>query len=166
VECGKQRVLGELGNCWSSFVFTSLATARRKARDAIRIVEKTELIKALKMARIDLGDWPESASGGTGWSCLGSVTCWDGNYSGLASLDTTLQKYISPIPTPHASGNNHATNAYMYISNHSTAPCGASTGRGAYLLWYQEQEITASKCNSSCFPHYDKYWYCHEFLGR
>lgn len=144
----------------SSVVLASLNGARMKARDAKRLSDKHQIKLALELAYDSLGYYPKSFS----WKCLAptSETCWRNNSTGSDSVLTALAPYLSTVPSPNASGNNYATNAYLYTSYY---PEGIGIGGvGAYLLWYQESEITTGKCNGRV-DHYDTYWYCYEWIG-
>jgi len=128
---------------------------RSRARDAVRLANKSNVKKALQAFYMDNGRWPTSAAGGANWSCLSSSaeTCWQANYIGLDSLVTDLAPYLAALPRNNADSGNYAYNRLLYISN---AP-------NALLLWETEATINAADCPSPYAPaQYDKYWYCYE----
>lgn len=145
----------------SSVILASLNGARVKARDAKRLSEKQQIKLALELAYDDLGQYP--SSGGT-WKCLGpgGLTCWNGSYISSADIYNNLSLYLPQIPTPDAVSGNRAHDAYLYYSDHPSGVLGGPPG--TYLIWYQEQEITAEECNTNP-TNYDAYWYCYEWMG-
>jgi len=106
----------------SSIIVASLVSARTKSRDAKRLQEKNQFIKALNLAYNELGGWPQSASGGTDFSCVGpgSETCYGGTYSGYDPLVTQLASFIKP-PLVGTSSGNFFYNRILYTSNWPTS---------------------------------------------
>jgi prepilin-type N-terminal cleavage/methylation domain-containing protein len=144
----------------STVAVISLAGARSKARDAKRLADKTQIIKALQMYYDSNGGWPWS---GGSWRCFGAPTaepCWKGTYSGLDSLITAMSPYMTIFPKSETDSGNNAYNRYLYHSN------GDIGYPGAFLIWYKENPMVQSECPSPHpVQHYDKYWYCYESLG-
>src|SRR3989344_5985976 len=66
----------------------------------------------------DFGSWPESASGGTQPSCLApsSESCWQGTYTGLDSLVSSMSPYMSSFPKNNADSGTYAYDRYWYFS--------------------------------------------------
>lgn len=131
--------------------------AQSKARDAGRLADKNQVIKALKLFYMDNGRWPTSAAVGTNWSCLGpsADTCWRGNYTGMDSLVTDLSPYMGGLPKNNAKSGNYANDHLLYISNFLGT---------AELLWIQERGMDSSLCPGGHYDHYDDYWYCYETI--
>ncbi|MEX0934871.1 MAG: type II secretion system protein [Candidatus Paceibacterota bacterium] len=144
----------------ASVVLASLNFARTKAADARRLADRNQIKIALSSIRQETGAYP--FTGGT-WRCLAPAgeTCWKGAYSSSATLTNALLEYFTELPRPDISGDNFATNEYLFHSNHNGVSGGPS---GAYLLWYQKREIDSSECNAY-ITSYDDYWYCYEYLG-
>jgi len=142
----------------STVAVVSMSGARSKARDAKWLADKNQIIKALNLYYSDHDAWPSSA--GT-FRCFGAPTselCWGGGYSGLDSLVTDMTTYMAQFPTTGATSGNLAYNRFIYNSN---IAFGSHTG--AYLAWYKENTMTSAECEY--IYHYDKYWYCFEFIG-
>ena len=149
----------------ASVVLVALNGARAKARDVKRLADKKQVINALNLYYADNNAWP-SAIGG---KCLApsSESCWTGGtYSGSDSLVTALQPYLASLPKNNADTGTYAFDRLLYLN---PVPVGAWTPgspAGAYLIWIQEIIFPASLCSSPISPiHYDKYWYCYEYVG-
>lgn len=128
---------------------------RTRARDATRLANKNQVMKALRMYHADKGRFPASAGGGANWSCLGasSETCWRGNYAGLDSLVTDLAPYLAALPRSLADSGTYANDRLLYLSS----------SPNALLIWSTEAVINVADCPSPYAPaQYDKYWYCYE----
>lgn len=149
----------------ASVVIANVSSARTKARDAKRVADKNEIIKALQLASDDnSGAWP--SSGGT-WVCMGpsGEKCFTG-YSSIEDANsiskesaTLIKKFLPTWPTTDAATGTRAYNRYLYNSN-----TGDTTG--AELIWEQEKQITTDTCPSpSEIWNYDAYWYCYQSLG-
>lgn len=151
----------------ASVVMVALNSARLKARDAKRIADKKQIITALNFYYDSNNKWPDS--GGT-WRCLGapdSENCWNNNFTGLSALTTDLTPYLSAFPKNNALSGNLAFDRMIYHSS-ACANCLQAywtSPAGAYLIWISENPMDSSKCGSSFFGNFDKYWYCYEFLG-
>lgn len=148
----------------SSVVLASLNSARAKARDARRLVDKNQIILALNLAYDALGALPQV--GPSIWACLApsGESCWrgEGGYSGSDAILGALAPYLPSIPRPNAISGSYAYNAYLYAPAHPSMPTP-----GAYLLWVQETDMPVSKCPppSQIYRHDNYYWYCYEFIG-
>jgi prepilin-type N-terminal cleavage/methylation domain-containing protein len=147
----------------STVAGVSLSSARSKARDVKRLADKNQIIKALQLYYSDHDEWP--ADGGD-WRCFGAPTsesCWPG-YTGLDSLVSAMSTYMGNFPKSEADPGTNAYNRYLYTKNWNGSPWD---GDGAFLIWYKENPMAASECSSpNPVQHYDKYWYCYEFLGN
>lgn len=148
----------------SSIVLVSLNSARGKARDAKRLAEKAQVITALNLYYNDFGKWPDSAADARCFGAPTIETCYLGGQTGLDSLVTAMQPYMSSFPTNNA---NTGTIAYNRILYQSSSPAGwpvAGTSAGAWLIWFQESNIL-SKCPGGITNTNGGYWYCFEYLG-
>ncbi len=149
----------------ASIITASLGTARAKARDVKRRADSKQIETALNLYYSDYGSWPNSS----GWKCFGapsSETCWTGSYTGLDSIVTAMQPYMSTFPTTGATPGNWAYNRFLYYSSVAANSIISGNPAGAYLMWYKENTMAASECQSVYPPqHYDAYWYCYEFVG-
>ncbi len=147
----------------SAVATVSMGSARSKARDAKRLADKNQIIKALNLYYADNGNWP--ADGGN-WVCFGAPSsegCWPG-YSGLDSLVTAMSPYMASFPKSNVDPGTNAYNRYLYTRNWNGS---AWDGQGAFLIWYKENLMTSGECPSpNAVQHFDKYWYCYEFLGK
>ncbi len=138
----------------ASIVMVSLNKARAKGRDAKRIADKSQVVKALQMYSLDNGTLP--TTGGV-YKCLApaTVTCWNNNYAGLDSLVTALQPYLTQLPTNQAQPGTDAYDRLLYDFG----------GTDAILIWIQETGMTTQQCQTT-YPitHPDAYWYCYEVI--
>jgi len=128
----------------SSIVFSSVNSARVKARDAKTVADISQLVLALNFAA-DTSGGVFPSSGGT-WRCLGQTPagqCWfqgGGPYTGLDSLNNALTPYINPIPRdPNPEAGCHGQAFYLYHSNYNDY-----AGVGTYIHWGYEN--TATQC--------------------
>lgn len=145
----------------SGVAVVATSNARTKARDTKWLADKTQIIKALQLFYDTYGAYPTS---GTGWKCFGAPTsesCWRGDYAGLDSLVTAMAPYMANFPVTGAETGSYARNRFLYVSN------GTVSGQtGAFLIWPKENTMLQSECPSATPPqHYDRYWYCYEYLG-
>ncbi len=152
----------------ASITLASLNGARAKARDAKRLSDKNEVIKALQLAVDDNGGaWPSSnptSGGGTEFNCIAptSEICGNGGTNGYDPLVAELQPFLSTIPKNDATPGTYAYNRLLYVSD-----CRNCLTVGAYLWWAQEAQIPPGRCPSPYPPmQFDTYWYCIEYLGR
>jgi prepilin-type N-terminal cleavage/methylation domain-containing protein len=120
----------------SSITITSLDSAKRKARDSVRISEINEIITALELyATANGGNYPPDNAGPWHWTCLGhnsTETCWNGSYSGGDALNSALSPYISPIPDDPRNDTSCYGDSYLYHN-----PEGDDS---AMLHWYYESD--------------------------
>ena len=150
----------------SSIVLTSVNSARAKARDARRLIDKEQIIKALQLAYDANQDWPMSPCDGGCWACLGMS---DGESCGRpmlgsTSLNNALLPYLSVIPTPDTGGDFPAFYLYGSRLSNWTDTNGVHPA-GAYLLWIQEVDMPDQKCPPLSRYSGGKYWQCYQFLG-
>ncbi len=155
----------------SSVIFASLNSARAKARDAKRLLEKRQVILALDEYYNDNGTWPSFGGVmlGAVWTCFGapsSEMCqWDPigqtyQKSGDDNLITAMAPYMKTFPINNADSN---TAGYNRIEYHTNAPVNGITG--TWIWWMQENDMSASVCPVVYKSHPDKYYYCFEFVG-
>jgi len=104
----------------SSVVLTSLSSARKKARDAIRTSDIVQIRSALQMYIEDFGHYPIT-------NCQGASTNWTGWGSAVYS---GRQVCSSVGGTP---GNTLPTELGNYIKNTLLDPLGARADDGGYL---------------------------------
>lgn len=161
----------------SSIVLTSVNSARSKARNVREKSDVKQIITALELARSNspTDQYPESAGGGAGWSCLkSSGNCWRGIYPALpAQAVADLAPYLPTIPQTavNTSGGTscYAYDSYLYISK-TPSPVGSFTfsGTGAFIIW--AKETTGAFDPGEC-PGYDAgsydcgLRYCYQFIG-
>ncbi len=145
----------------STIAVVSLSNVRSKARDTKWLADKTQIIKALQLYYDEKNGWPSSSNN---WKCFGALTaetCWRGGYSGLDTLVDAMSPYMTNFPTTGAASGSYANNRYLYLSNGTVG-----TQTGAFLAWPKENTMAQSECSSASLPqHYNKYWYCYEYLG-
>ncbi len=145
----------------STIAVVSLSNVRSKARDTKWLADKTQIIKALQLYYYTNNGWPST---GGAWKCFGAPTsenCWMNNSSGLDSLRDAMSLYMSSFPTTGAATGNYAYNRFLYVNN-----TALNTQTGAFLIWPKENAMTQAECSSGyAVQHYDKYWYCYEYLG-
>jgi len=151
----------------ATLAVVGFASAQGKARDAMRLANKRQAIKALQLFYDQNGRLPTSAAGGTGWSCLGpsSDTCWAGTLSGLDSIVSDLSPYVkvTNLKNKAVAGTN-AYNDMLYIANCAIGGCGAVAG--TYIVWMQELGMDTTLCPSpGLIQHIGQYWYCNEYIS-
>lgn len=125
----------------SSIVFSSLNSARLKARDARRSADITQIATAIQFYYDSNGTFP--ACGGTYWCCLGhsdTQRCWNGDYPGNPALNNALAPYISQLPDDPLNNTSKYGDAYMYALEASVPPY-------ALLHWGVEN---ANPTNKDC----------------
>jgi prepilin-type N-terminal cleavage/methylation domain-containing protein len=143
----------------STVAVVATSSARSKANDAKWMADKNQVIKALQLYYNVNNAWP--SSGGT-FICMGSPTsqsCWRGAYLGLDSFITAMSSYMTAFPVINADSGAYAYNRILYHSNYSM---GGYTG--PFIVWPKENTMTAAECQF--VYHYDKYYYCYEYLGN
>lgn len=158
----------------SSIVSVQLNNARIKAGDTKRLEDKNQVIAAMNLYYSDHGFFPatDTVNGEIQWHCLGPSTesCFHGDFGpfyGKDSQTLDLQPYLPRMPTLDASAGNFAYNRLLYNPTTDASMFSAGGPFGAYLVWAEEQTIPTSRCSSFLPPqHYDKYWYCIEYLGK
>ncbi len=148
----------------ASIVFSSLNSARKKARDARTLEDVRQITLALNMARdaSPTNSWPGIAN----WQCLkSSGTCWRGSYSGNSTIGNALAPYMPTIPkTQNSSSANYAYDSYLYLP-YWVGPTGGPAG--AYLIYALEGGAFANKCNGYYAGQMDTgYWYCYSWIGN
>lgn len=159
----------------SSIILASLNSARTKARNAKRLVEKRQVITALNSYYNENGKWPLALGTSGFWTCFGAPDaerCWfqtaypSGQFAGLTSLVTAMQPYMSSFPINNAEVGTLGFNRLLY-SDYFPADNGGGPGSpaGAYILWMQENTMTNVICPGYIFPYETNRWYCVEYLG-
>lgn len=143
----------------SSVVLSSLSTARARARDAKRLSELKQIATALYLAA-DKNGGTYPSSGGVA-RCLGTTgTCWGGNFSGLASLNTAVSEYMTSIPVdPLSSSRASKGDRYVYSDSTSNIAQYCNGGLpypdGPFLFWIPDettQPTTAAQCKNIGYP--------------
>lgn len=156
----------------ASIVLVSLNSARSKSRDAKRLADRQQVIRALNLYYSNNNAWPQTIVGE--YACLGPTTeaCWQngawpaGQYTGQAGLNAALAPYISSFPNNNADTGNFGYNRMLYASNIPADNFSPGSPAGPYLIWIQENSLPASNCPSPLPPSKsDKYWYCYEYIG-
>lgn len=159
----------------SSVIISSVANARRSARDVLRYSERKPLIDAINLYYQEYGQWPTTTNPantfipGNTWFCLGpaSEKCWSNTFYGDDVVYNRLLQYIQKLPVSRADPNSYAYNRLLFSPHQNANFGGYNEDAGAYLTWASEAQIPASKCPSKEPPlQFDKYWYCTEYLGQ
>lgn len=146
----------------SSIVLASLATARAKARDMVRLSDLKQLQIALEMYRTDNGAYPATFAVGdsTVWKA-GMNNCVNG-VSGSGYLDSDLSnggyihgvapKYISKLPEDPATLALPASNprCYAYASNGTDYVVTALNSEG-YTAPSNLRRLNGSSINMAIF---------------
>lgn len=120
----------------SSIVLTSLNSARAKARDAKRIMDIHQIMKAFSLT-LDSNNEDFPSTGGKG-VCLGTTgTCWGGRLNSDSTINTLLQQVLSSVSSDpsHTSG---VGDKYVYAGPAASVAyhcSGASYLKGPFLLW-------------------------------
>jgi prepilin-type N-terminal cleavage/methylation domain-containing protein len=144
----------------STVAVMATASSRIKAHDAKLIADKNQIIKALNLYYTDNGGWPSTGGAMRCFGAPSSETCWKGGYTGQDSLNTAMLPYMAQFPTTGTDAGTYANNRFLYNSNFTM---GGQTG--AFIVWPKENTITSAECPPVLVNHYDKYWYCYEFVG-
>lgn len=149
----------------ASVVLVSLNSARGKARDAKRLADKNQVIKALMLYYEFNNNTFPSTSGA--WYCLApfSERCWINNYTGNDGLVTAMAPYLSSFSKNSANAGTYAYDRLLYLS-----PITLGSQTGFYLIWEQENNMDTNQCPSpSIFipkGSYDNtYYYCYLFIA-
>jgi prepilin-type N-terminal cleavage/methylation domain-containing protein len=127
----------------SSVVLASLNSARGKAQDARRMSDVHQIALALIQAADDNGGTFPS-SGGKG-VCLGTTgSCWGSVFTGSASVNTAIQKYMPAIPAdPSRSSGKGDRYIYMDSVGGTSYHCDGSTyPRGPFIAWVPDSTDT------------------------
>lgn len=161
----------------SSIVLTSVNSARSKARNAREKSDVRQIITALELARSNspTDQYPASAGGGSGWSCLkANGNCWRGIYTALpAQAVTELAPHLPILPQTSVNTGGgagcYAYDSYLYISKQPPPVGTFNPGTtGAYLIW--AKETTGGFDPGEC-PGYDAgsydcgLRYCYQYIG-
>jgi prepilin-type N-terminal cleavage/methylation domain-containing protein len=121
----------------STIIFTALGDARVRARDAKRVANKTQVIKALVLYQANYGVWPDS---GGRWDCIAPISepvCWEGSSPMINSgrLEQALSPFMSTIPDNDAKPGFYAYNRIIYTNG----IIGQSNLTGVLVVWAQER---------------------------
>lgn len=148
----------------SSIAFVAMNDARMKARDAKRVANKNQVIKAISLYQLNTGTWPDSAGR---WDCIApasEVRCWNGAMPVLNSgnLETALKPYMNIFPDNNAKPGYYAYNRLTYTNG-----IGPPTNLvGVYIVWMQERSPAITKTcpvEGAGYWWYDgMYYYCLE----
>ena len=148
----------------AGILVVSLTSARTKAKDAKRMADKRQVIGALNLALNASSSATFPSSGGV-LSCLGlpsSQSCFSGGYSGNDTVVTALSTYLATFPKNNADAGTFAYDSPLY-----QAPYTFQGQLGALLVWIQDRSIPTSDCPSPfVVQHWDKYYYCYEFIPQ
>jgi len=119
----------------SSIVFTSLNSARQKARNVARLSAVRTLVNAFNLSLSDSGSLPIS-----GWACVG-LTCYDtwAQYPANPTVDAFLAPSLSKKPSDPIGGSRNY-GGYLYIN-----PVTVLGVSGAYIEYTMEPP---SSCGS------------------
>ncbi|HEY4511013.1 MAG TPA: type II secretion system protein [Candidatus Paceibacterota bacterium] len=126
----------------SSVVLVSLSSSRLKARNAERVAQVGEYIKAFEQFQINARSYPGGAIAQSRY-CLGDRpqgTCYGGLYSENSQLNSEIERFIKPPP----SGNDVGVPYTGYV--YSCTQQSGSFCNGFDLIWFLEGE------NQTCSP--------------
>lgn len=125
----------------ASIVLASLSSVQLKGRNAKRIAEVDQYLKAIEFYLNDHREYPKGSSATTRY-CLGdrpSTTCWNGSYSENAALQSAFSPYIASAP---GIDNGLTYSGYVYRCEYQVN----GICKGFSILWMQEGT------NQSCGP--------------
>ena len=149
----------------SSIVFTSLNTARAKARDALRKSQTSEFKTALELYFSTNGKYPCGNS-----SCLSSVVPLTGNALSVPGVALVSGGSISSIPSDPIYPNG-TPNSSIDCNNYGTAGyCYCSTGADSYVLTVNTEDDskgdpTSDRCYIQVGPSASTFCMGHQFPG-
>jgi prepilin-type N-terminal cleavage/methylation domain-containing protein len=138
----------------ASIVLVNVNMYMSKARDARTKADIRQIIIAMQMYYADHGSYPTTNGN---WACLkSSGSCWNGSYSGSATLISDLATYISNIPKAQANSGCYAYDTYLYNS---------SWGSPASIIWKKETPFVTGECDGYYAGSYDcGYYYCYQYI--
>lgn len=132
----------------ASVVLANVNSIRAKARDTRRVIDATNIKKALDMYYLDKGSYPSS----------GGATSPNGSWSNSAdaswtSLETLLASYFTKLPKDPLENNNPAEwGAIGY--HYSYYRCGSTP---SYMLVYKLEIAAGPDPGVYCSPNFYRY---------
>lgn len=129
----------------SSVVFSSIDSARSKARNSKRSQEIIQLATAFTLAYDSVGSYPAPSD----WTCV-SVSCYGGwaIWGANQSVDNFFLPYISSKPTDPA-GGTRCCGGYIYY--HAWGGGSGYEGyfpAGVYIDWLEEPPLSSNSCGA------------------
>jgi type II secretion system protein G len=143
----------------AAVILASLNGARAKARDARRMSDMSEIVKALELYYHDNGYYPPSPCG---WDCNGYATSGNATWD---ALTTALSPYIKlPVdPINTSNGDAYITGQYVY----SYGNVGRTTQRVQYDLTAQLETASPYRCSVKQYRYdFNNILWCGSFSGQ
>ncbi|MEZ4180111.1 MAG: type II secretion system protein [Candidatus Doudnabacteria bacterium] len=151
----------------SSTVTVATNNARTRGRDAKRIAEKDQVIKALNLYYDTYGAWPNSGS--SVYKCLApstDINCFNNILGPLNATDgAKFNEFLPQFPTTNALSGTFAYNRLLFSAGPLTYTGDNGAVRtGAFLLWFAEN-MTSEICPFKILTTGDAYNGCYIYIG-